>query len=622
MEMKNLFDIRKTRKPMFIISIIAILVGVFAFFYFNYSYSNAYIYDVQFESDVIIDGQTESLTIDAVVLEAKSAPMNDEISNERPLVVLIHGFSMSKEFMLSIGMELARRGVSSISISMPGHGNSDAPYYFANASPYCAISAMDYMINDNPNLHYAINESMVGIIGHSMGAMTAIKASKLDTRFNFTIAVASPGGTSTVMVDNPYFYLDFQSTSMANWVNQTNPRNLLFIRGAIDELVYEEDAQTIMQAATGESYVEPGVLYNEDFVAGTSRKYAFFSAMDHATEVYDPRSLQEMMDWTAVSWGISANVFNGDLGVSGGVIRPLLFIVAIVGSFGLFWPTSSYLSDKLFKSPDLKLEAGIGREQKEGGNTPVKTMFASIMVYFVLAGIIPTLIAPFLSLPWPLTGNSMTDSPLPIFFIGGMLCMIFAALNKKFGWIDVGIGKHIQFMPATIPRDDKRGFVLKYVLFVVIGILPSMLLITIFWSVGLFQITIPLQHMWSFLLAVVMLLPITFAHSILLKSTIYPFLRSRLNGVVARILLPVLMGLVCGLTLSIPLALTVGAPMAQGLQASFIMWIFMMAAILVIVEFLYGGWLYVVDNTIYATSIVPAFFMIILMFAFPMSAAI
>lgn len=622
MDLNRFLDIKKTRKPMLIFAIIGITIGFFSMWYFNYSYSNAFMYDVQFESEVVIDGESQSFIIDGIVFEPKSSLFSQPTSGSRPLVVLIHGFAMSKEFMLSIGIELARRGVTSISISMPGHGSSSPPFYFANASPYCAIDAMDYMINDNPNLHFPINQSMLGIMGHSMGAMTAIKAAKIDNRFNFTVAIASPSGGSSVLVDNEFFYLDYQDDSMAEWVNETNPRNLLFVRGAIDELVYEEDAQEIMQAATGLSDVGPGILYNEDFSTGTSRKYALYSWMDHATEVYDPRSVEEMMNWAGLSWGLTSEQFNQDLNVWGAMIRPLLFIVAIVASFCLFWPTTSYLSEKIFDNVDKKFDEYLATEYENNDRNPRKNLLKTVAVYALLVGVLPTLIAPFISLPWPIAGNVLTDSPLPIIFLGGCLLLIFILVNQKFRFMETTSGKEITLIPETLNDEKPLQFISKYLLYVTIGIIPSMVLIMLFWTEGLFQLFIAPYAIGSFLLSVLLLLPITFANSILLKATIYPYLRSKFNNLVARILLPIIMGLICGLTLSIPLALTIGAPMMDGLLASFLVWIVMMSAILVIVELLYGSWCYIVDTTIYATSIVPAFFMVIIMFVFPMSAVV
>ncbi|MHA1869514.1 MAG: alpha/beta hydrolase family protein, partial [Promethearchaeota archaeon] len=315
--LRNLIDIlnnnlklKKVRNILAIILIALSVISVWSLFYFNNVLPNAEIYDVKFK---VNSGNPEqpSLYIDARVYEPRIG-MAGKTDEPRPLVVLVHGYAMSKEFMYSFSIELARRGVSSISFSMPGHGFSGSPYYFTNVSTRAVSEAINFMLN---NSKFPIDTARLGVIGHSMGAMTAIKAGYLDHRLCFTIALAAPSGETRLLISSPEFNLNFLNESIPSYTNLTYPRNLYFILGKNDEFVKDIDARLIMSKAIGISADEIQInqVYNENFTAGTSRKYSLYPLMDHLTESISPRSVGDALDWVARSFQIDPNNFNKNI---------------------------------------------------------------------------------------------------------------------------------------------------------------------------------------------------------------------------------------------------------------------------------------------------------------------
>ncbi|MBD3350150.1 MAG: alpha/beta fold hydrolase [Candidatus Lokiarchaeota archaeon] len=610
----------KSRKILLIILFSGIFLGFFSIIYFHYILPNSYHYNTSFETEVTIDGTVTSFSIDGMVYEPKKGLLTDQDSEKRPLAVLIHGFAMSKEFMRSIGIELARRGITSISISMPGHGFSDAPYYFTNVSTQAAIDAIDYMMSENSRLHYNIDESKIGLIGHSMGAMTVIKAGFLDSRVNYTIAIAPPSGTSDFLAENDNYELSFGG-DMREWVDLTKPSNLLLIRGEWDEAVYELDAQRIMQNATGESSIEPGILYG-DFSSGTARQYNRYPFMDHATESFDPRSVTDMMKWIASSYNLSSEEFNGDLNVYPAMIRPLLFLISIVSAFLLFMPLSSYLAEKLLKKTPSQVENEIlclgeqskTKTDKQSNRDDLKKILKILGIYFLFVTVIPSIIGQFISFHWTISNSMIADAAVPVFFISGLSALLILLIDSKTNKLKLDLKK-------SLKEGIYHGFTrnAKYILYLFITLIFSIGLVVLFWTLGLFNMAIPPYNLFAWILCILMIVPISFINDLLLRREIYKIMRKRTTKWKARLITPIVITLTTAFCLSITLAVTVGAPILEGILLSFIFWFFIVFLSLFIIDFPFASWSFYAEGTIYASTLIPPLFLSFIIFIFPIA---
>lgn len=608
---------KKTRNLLFIACICGISVGFVALLYFQIVLPNSYSYNAQFKANFTIEGDPKEITIDAMIYEPKHGTLENPSSNERPLVVLVHGFAMSKEFMRSIAIELALRGVTTISISMPGHGLTDPPFYYTNASPYCVMKAIDFMISENPNLHFSINQSRIGLIGHSMGAMTVIKAGFLDSRVNTTIAVAAPSGTTSLVLSSNSYGLSLGG-DLRDWVDLTSPRNLFFVLGQIDEAVKDEDAQVIMTNATGLATVIPNNLYG-DFQLGTARQYNFYPLMDHVTEMFDPRSVTDMLKWIANSFEINENIFLGNFGVSQSYLRPLFAIVAIICSFLLIMPLSSIIIDKFFPNRKNIVEIQITNNQNSTDNRKVewKQILKQYSIFFIVLGLIPTIIGIFIPMNWSYGGTVIAEGSVPTFFICGLCGILFIIINSKARFLKTDLKIQLD-VPQTLQQITHKN--LKYIIYFALSYLMPLGLIIYFWSTALFYIGVAPYRISAFILTTLMLVPINISNAILLRKTIYPLLRIKWNVWKTRIFMPILNNLVIGVSVAIPLGILIGTPLYGGILFGIIFWMILVFVIMLLTDFPIAGWSFYLENSIYVQFLVPAIVFAIILNVFPIGA--
>lgn len=608
---------KKTRNLLFIACICGISVGFVALLYFQIVLPNSYSYNAQFKANFTIEGDPKEITIDAMIYEPKHGTLENPSSNEHPLVVLVHGFAMSKEFMRSIAIELALRGVTTISISMPGHGLTDPPFYYTNASPYCVMKAIDFMISENPNLHFSINQSRIGLIGHSMGAMTVIKAGFLDSRVNTTIAVAAPSGTTSLVLSSNSYGLSLGG-DLRDWVDLTSPRNLFFVLGQIDEAVKDEDAQVIMTNATGLATVIPNNLYG-DFQLGTARQYNFYPLMDHVTEMFDPRSVTDMLKWIANSFEINENIFLGNFGVSQSYLRPLFAIVAIICSFLLIMPLSSIIIDKFFPNRKNIVEIQITNNQNSTDNRKVewKQILKQYSIFFIVLGLIPTIIGIFIPMNWSYGGTVIAEGSVPTFFICGLCGILFIIINSKARFLKTDLKIQLD-VPQTMQQITHKN--LKYIIYFALSYLMPLGLIIYFWSTALFYIGVAPYRISAFILTTLMLVPINISNAILLRKTIYSLLRIKWNVWKTRIFMPILNNLVIGVSVAIPLGILIGTPLYGGILFGIIFWMILVFVIMLLTDFPIAGWSFYLENSIYVQFLVPAIVFAIILNVFPIGA--
>ncbi|MHA1340207.1 MAG: alpha/beta hydrolase family protein [Promethearchaeota archaeon] len=632
-------------KTLFIGSIICISMGIASIIYFNYIYADSYYYEVHYEINRDVDGLPMSYTIDGFVYEPKHGILSNSSSEYRGLCVLVHGFAMSKEFMRSISLELARRGITTISISMPGHGFSDPPFMFANISPYAAIGAVDFMLNQNTNLHYKINESQIGIIGHSMGAMTAIKAGFLDSRFQYTVAMAAPSGESNLLQNGEQFKVTLGG-SMRQWVNLTMPKNLFFVLGAMDEAVYPIDAEVIMENATGIKNIQPGILYNENFISGTSRKYNLYPLMDHATEVYDPRSVGDVIDWVALSLGYNPEEFSGNLNVFGAIIRPLMALIGVIGSLVLYMPLSIYLRNIFIDIDSLKEIVKTESENLKEINFGKKNIIFAICSFITFGGIIPTLIGNILPNYWYIGGSIVADTVVPILLISGICLLFLLLIFNLIGNKDNDKGKDkgkdkdkaeckltnafkLEDL-ARIPNIRKEfasNKILKnkYVCFLAytsLSYIPGVLLAVLIWSIGLFTLFIPPFKSLSFALCYLSLIPFCIGYTFIIRKPLYLYLRNKLKLWWSRILTPILSAIVASLTTSLAVTFTIGSPLTLDPLTTFGFWFLILFMMFLVSEIIWSCWAEYISKDLVGQIIMPIVLFCLVIHVFPVSAPI
>ena len=127
-----------------------------------------------------IDGK--SVTVSGKVVSGiLFVPKKASETNKRPAVVLTHGYLNNRELQLQNAIELARRGFVVLTIDREGHGN------YPNSGTQNAMMATAGLYDSAKyvyNLPY-VDQSRIGISGHSMGGMTTASVLSADSRGTF-----------------------------------------------------------------------------------------------------------------------------------------------------------------------------------------------------------------------------------------------------------------------------------------------------------------------------------------------------------------------------------------------------------------------------------------------------
>jgi len=299
-------------------------------------------------------------------------PLGHKGTDRVPLIVLMHGFTASKEFFYLIGSELARHGYVCFSFNARGHQTSGNESSLALHEIRDFQEAITYMLSKNTT--YGINDTQVGIIGHSHGAMCATIVGALDSRVNATIPISTGANALDVIakflgisltsvfskiVNIMNLGLDFTDPAEAafrspiNYVNESYPSNLLLINGDLDEGFSIQENQAILAKAIWNDSgradeVIPGQLYTNS--SGLRRLVVEHNA-DHIMEAFMPETLIETVTWM-------------DLTFYGGLREPVdtsvvqyMFagvLLTLLGGVLGFFALTSYLTKWLYKKVEKK----------------------------------------------------------------------------------------------------------------------------------------------------------------------------------------------------------------------------------------------------------------------------
>ncbi len=119
----------------------------------------------------------------------------------RPLIVLSHGFTRSKEDWRGRIPELAARGYFAAALDNRGHGNRPGPDFQtrANLDGQWEILAIRHMIDETAGdirtvidgilAAEKIDPERIGLAGVSMGAFASLKTTVIDTRITTVVSI-------------------------------------------------------------------------------------------------------------------------------------------------------------------------------------------------------------------------------------------------------------------------------------------------------------------------------------------------------------------------------------------------------------------------------------------------
>jgi dienelactone hydrolase len=199
-----------------------------------------------------------------------------------PGALLIHGFSSNKERMSqSVGRALAKRGVVSLAIDLPFHGErngagDEIPYRnpLALVAAWRAASrearaAVEWLV-EQPE----VDAGRIGIVGYSLGGFLALMTAADDA----SIRVVTLAAAGDLPDATPYAAMVRRAVDPVRAVRKLNGRPLLLVNGRRDRTTRPVQAERLFSVAE-----EPKRL---DWYDGGH--WPPQSAIDHAAE------------WTAV----------------------------------------------------------------------------------------------------------------------------------------------------------------------------------------------------------------------------------------------------------------------------------------------------------------------------------
>ncbi|MHA1648571.1 MAG: alpha/beta hydrolase [Candidatus Helarchaeota archaeon] len=290
-------------------------------------------------------------------------------------IVIGHGFTGNSRHMQMLAIELVKREFVVVSINFRGHGNSEG-YLPSFADPNMINKLVLDMKAGIDYLEKLGNVNKIGLIGHSMGAMTALKTSDLYTEeINATVIIGMVGNSERGLRD---FFGQNDSQSSSSY-NLSRISNLLIANGRLEQMFTPEITLNFLKEYTNRSDVMLETLYG-DFTAGNASK-AVIGSGEHLFEPMDAHIIYESVAWFelafygGIRWDISLSA----------IYNQLFFAIALMGMIAFCFVIILYLHNYLWKDRIINPQKDVVKNAS----------LVKLILYYILgAGIGATLLIP------------------------------------------------------------------------------------------------------------------------------------------------------------------------------------------------------------------------------------
>ncbi|MHA1131642.1 MAG: alpha/beta hydrolase [Candidatus Helarchaeota archaeon] len=328
MSLKEFFLSNKKRTGVFISAII-LFAGFIPLVIFTYFADPAHPYTIT---------QTTLVTEDFVKLKAHVyTPRN--MTGDHPGIVIAHGFTGNSRHMQTLAIELVKREFVVVSLNFRGHGNSGG-FLPSLGDPLLTVTLVRDMRAGIDYLKEDMNCTYIGLVGHSMGAMTAMKASDIySNEINATVIMGMAGGFEGGLraIMSPDVPADVYS------VNFSRITNLLIANGRLEEMFTPAVTLAFLEEYNNQTGLEIGVQYG-NFTFGNASK-AVLGAGEHLFEPLDRNIVYETVLWFELAfygnprWNIKLTT----------IYNELYFVLAMSGMIALCFVAVLYLHNYLWK---------------------------------------------------------------------------------------------------------------------------------------------------------------------------------------------------------------------------------------------------------------------------------
>jgi pimeloyl-ACP methyl ester carboxylesterase len=208
-------------------------------------------------SDVRFEG-TNKFIMSGLLYVPKSA----SASTPAPGIVVMHGYTSSREYVSSPAIEMARRGFVVLACDQTGHGNSDPPAY---ANGYGGIDALKYLSTLD-----IVDKNNIGLEGYSMGGWAVGEAaSALKNGYKAMVMGGSatgyplPNGTPTwprnyclIEAQSDEFSQSMYGAAVARDIVKSDKLKALF--GTKDDVVVGKLYGSVADGTARKLYMPPG----------------------------------------------------------------------------------------------------------------------------------------------------------------------------------------------------------------------------------------------------------------------------------------------------------------------------------------------------------------------------
>ena len=317
--MLKIKDLTSDKKRLgLVISITIILIGIIPLIIFIFYAEPDKSYKIEATTLVSEDGTR----IEALIYKPNG------ISHEG--IVVGHGYCSNKQYMQPLCIELVKRGFTVVNIDFRGHGSSDG--HLSDENPLHGLhldmeAAIDYL-EDIDDIE------QIGLVGHSMGAYTAVKVSE-----DHPDTIEATVSIGHIPSDD----FDFEDIS-----------NLLVAIGQYEQTYTEDEAIEFLEEYTGKSDVKVGVLYG-DPDDGDACKVVIGEGSEHLFANLNPTIVTEMVQWFELAFN-DEEADDIELTL---LYTQLFYWIALIGVVCLIFVLTIYLSNYLFKKESVYPEKEI-----------------------------------------------------------------------------------------------------------------------------------------------------------------------------------------------------------------------------------------------------------------------
>ena len=169
-----------------------------------------------------------------------------------PAVLLLHGFSSSKERMAqAVGRALLSRGVGSLALDLPFHGEREGADREIPRNPLALVGAWKAAIAESRAAvgwlasQPSTNASRVGVVGYSLGGFLALMTAAEDERLR-VVALAAAGDLPD---KTPYAAIVRGLVDPLRAAGRLAGRPLLLVNGKRDTTTRPAQAERLFAAA-------------------------------------------------------------------------------------------------------------------------------------------------------------------------------------------------------------------------------------------------------------------------------------------------------------------------------------------------------------------------------------